>query len=110
MMGAGNSGRETAVRAQEVTEMAATFERHARTLDDELSERIARHVAAHHRRAEKLHYAETGSMGPIDEDWETTCEVCRLIKMAQPELDGDEEGAITRLLHALEDEEARASH
>lgn len=73
-----------------------------RSLDEKLRELVARHAAAHHRRAEKLHFAETGTMGPIDEDRELVSEVMALLKLARPELDGDEQGAIQRLIEALE--------
>lgn len=73
-----------------------------RSLDARLCELIARHAAAHHRRAEKLQYAETGEAGPIDEERELVAEIMALLKLARPELDGDEEGAIQRLIEALE--------
>lgn len=75
------------------------------TLDEELREHIARHAAAHHLRAEKLQYALTGQAGTIDEEHELEKEVERLLEMAKPELDGDEEAAMERLLDALEEEE-----
>lgn len=79
-------------------------------LDQELREHIARHAAAHHLRAEKLHYAETGVDEPIDEELETTEEISTLLQMARPDLDGDEQAAMVRLLDALEDDEAHTHH
>jgi hypothetical protein len=74
-------------------------------LDEELREHIARHAAAHHLRAQKLHYAETGVYEPIDEEAEAADEVRRLLELAKPALDGDEHAALHRLLEALEEEE-----
>ena len=81
-----------------------------RSLDEKLRELVARHAAAHHRRAEKRQFAETGTMGPIDEDRELVSEVMALLKLARPELDGDEQGAIQRLVQALEAEEPAAKN
>lgn len=78
-----------------------------RKIDEDVCELVAKHVEAHHRRAERLHYAETGSTGPIDEERETFAEISRLLKMAQPELDGDEQAAIERLRAALIEAEHR---
>ena len=75
------------------------------TLDDEVREHIARHATAHHLRAAKRHYAETGVYEPIDEDAEAAEEIRKLMEMARPELDGDEVAALHRLLDALEREE-----
>lgn len=77
-------------------------------LDEELSEQIAAHAAAYQRRAEKRHFAETGMVDPINKDREATEEVLRLLEMARPELDGDEEAAMHRLLDALEETETGA--
>ena len=77
-----------------------------RTIDDELQEAIARHAAAHHIRAEKRHYAETGLVEPIDEEQEAAEELATLLRMARPELDGDEQAALLRLKDALEKEDA----
>lgn len=71
------------------------------TLDKELREHIARYAAAHHLRAQKLHYAETGVYEPIDESEEAADELGKLLEMAKPELDGDEIAALHRLLEAL---------
>ncbi len=73
-----------------------------RSLDERLRELIARHSAAHHLRAEKLQYAETGTIGPIDEERELVSETLALLKLARPEIDGDEQSAILRLIEALE--------
>lgn len=81
-----------------------------RSLDATLRELIARHAAAHHRRAEKLSFGETGVMGPIDEERELTSEIMALLKLARPELDGDEQGAILRLIEALESGELAAKN
>lgn len=86
--------------------MVVTKKMNETELDDELREHIARHAAAHHLRAAKLHYAETGVYEPIDEEVEMAEEVRKLIEMAKPELDGDEIAAMHRLLEALEAEEA----
>jgi plasmid stability protein len=82
------------------TDMTTLME--TRSLDQELQDRIAVHAGAHHRRTERLHFAVTGSTDPIDEDREMIEEIWTLLRLAQPELDGDEEGAIQRLLDALE--------
>ncbi|HLU37725.1 MAG TPA: hypothetical protein VKZ61_18305 [Thermomicrobiales bacterium] len=76
-------------------------------IDEDVCKLVARHIEAHHRRAERLHYAETGSTGPIDEEQEAFDEISRLIRMAQPELDGDEQAAIERLRAALIEAEHR---
>lgn len=77
------------------------------TIDEDVCELIAHHAAAHHLRAEKLQYAETGQAGPIDEERETASEVAKLLKLAQADLDGDEQAAIERLRDALRAELAR---
>lgn len=85
--------------------MMTTTKPNETTLDEELREHVARHAAAHHLRAAKLHYAETGIYEPIDEDVEMADEIRRLLELARPELDGDEIAAMHRLLEALETEE-----
>jgi hypothetical protein len=82
----------------------------AKEPDEHVCEMIGRHAAAHHLRAEKLQYAIEGSTAPVDEDIETTSEISGLLKMAQPNLDGDEQEAIHRLETALEAGEAHAGH
>ena len=72
--------------------MVARFEPDVRKIDEEVSELIARHVEAHHRR---------------DEEPEVVVEVSEFLKMAQPELDGDEQAAIDRLRAALIEAEHR---
>jgi hypothetical protein len=94
--------------APEVIEMAALTKPNTLTMDDDLCELIARDVTAHHHRAEKRHFAETGTTGPIDEERETADEVIRLLKLANPGLDGDERAAIERLKAALEGDVAVA--
>src|SRR5690606_2547430 len=58
-------------------------------------------TATHHLQAEKRHFAEMGDSGPIDEERETASEVAALLKMARPNLDGDEQPATNRLRDAL---------
>lgn len=70
-------------------------------IDDEVCDLIAHYTATHHLQAEKRHFAETGDSGPIDEERETASEVAALLKMARPNLDGDEQAAINRLRDAL---------
>jgi len=89
--------------APEVIKMATLTGPNPLTIDDDLCELIARDVVAHHHRAEKRSFAETGVIGPIDEEREATDEVIRLLSLANPALDGDERSAIERLRSALED-------